>query len=278
MDIGIGLPSTIPGVSGRELTDWARRAEAAGFSSLGTIDRVAYPNYEPLVALAAAAAVTERINLITAIMIVPYRRSAGMVAKQAATLHDLSGGRLVLGVAVGGREDDYKITGEPFGGRGKRFEAMLAELKDLWSIGPEVSADPPQILLGGQIDAAFRRAAEFGDGYIMGGGPPELFGQVKQKTEEAFRAAGRSDAPRVASLTYFALGDDPDRDIEASIGDYYSFLGEYRDMVVQGVAKGPDAVRERVQAFRDQGADELVLFPASSDAAQVDLLAEAVLS
>ena len=111
MEIGIGLPTTIPGVQGLEVIEWARRADAAGFSTLGTIDRLTYPNYEPLVALAAAAAVTERIRLTTAILIVPYRESAAILAKQAATLHHLSGRRLVLGMAVGGRDDDY----EPFG-------------------------------------------------------------------------------------------------------------------------------------------------------------------
>jgi alkanesulfonate monooxygenase SsuD/methylene tetrahydromethanopterin reductase-like flavin-dependent oxidoreductase (luciferase family) len=86
MEIGIGLPTTIPGVRGHEVIEWARRADAAGFSTLGTIDRLTYPNYEPLVALAAAAAVTERIRLTTAILIVPYRESAAVLAKQAATI------------------------------------------------------------------------------------------------------------------------------------------------------------------------------------------------
>ena len=68
MDVGIGLPTTIPGASGEQILEWARRAEARGFSSLGTIDRIVYGNYEPLIALAAAAAVTERIRLTTAIL------------------------------------------------------------------------------------------------------------------------------------------------------------------------------------------------------------------
>src|SRR5215211_2305631 len=114
MDVGIGLPATIPGVEGDELTDWARAADDAGFSTLGVIDRLVYPNYEPLVALAAAAAVTERIRLMSAIAIVPFRESAALVAKQAATIHHLSGGRFVLGAAIGGREDDYDAAGSNF--------------------------------------------------------------------------------------------------------------------------------------------------------------------
>ena len=115
MKIGIGLPTTIPGVRGHEVVDWARRAEAAGFSSLGTIDRIVYRNDEPLVALGFAAA-TERIELVTSIAILPYRQNAALVAKQAATIHDFSGGRFVFGVAVGGRPRRLRGQRRPHGG------------------------------------------------------------------------------------------------------------------------------------------------------------------
>src|ERR687889_1634132 len=133
MDVGIGLPSTIPGTTREQLLEWARRAEARGFSTLGTIDRLVYGNYEPLMALAAAAAVTERIRLATTILIAPYRANAALVAKQAATLDHLSGGRLVLGVAVGGREDDYTASGVDFRARGRRFDEMLEQWSRIWA-------------------------------------------------------------------------------------------------------------------------------------------------
>src|ERR687884_1124021 len=117
MDIGIGLPNAVPGVDRAGIVEWARRAEAAGFSSLGTIDRTAYGNYESLIALAAAAAVTERIGLVTDILIAPLRTNTALLAKQAATIDHLSEGRLVLGLAPGGRDDDYALSGVDFGAR-----------------------------------------------------------------------------------------------------------------------------------------------------------------
>src|SRR5215203_3271615 len=112
MELGIGLPNTVPGTTGDQLTDWARAAEEAGFSTLGTIDRLVFPNYEPIVALSAAAAVTERIRLATDVMLGPLRMNPAMIAKQMLSLDALAGGGcVVLGIAVGAREDDYEISG-----------------------------------------------------------------------------------------------------------------------------------------------------------------------
>jgi alkanesulfonate monooxygenase SsuD/methylene tetrahydromethanopterin reductase-like flavin-dependent oxidoreductase (luciferase family) len=286
MKVAIGLPTTIPGAEGHQVTEWARRAEAAGFSGLGTIDRLVYPSYESLVALGAAAAVTERIGLITAIVILPLRQNAALVAKQAATIQKLSGGRFVLGVAPGGRPDDYEAAGVPFEDRGTRFEEMLDDIKRVWAgeergvaggIGPDVSDDPPLLIVGGQVDAAFRRAARYGDGWIAGGGQAEYLPPSIEKLEAAWRQAGRQGEPRKMSLTYFSLDDDPEAQARRTIGNYYAFAADYAEMVVAGAAKGEDSVKERVRAFEDVGCDELVMFPASSNPEQVDRLAAAVL-
>jgi alkanesulfonate monooxygenase SsuD/methylene tetrahydromethanopterin reductase-like flavin-dependent oxidoreductase (luciferase family) len=286
MKIGIGLPTTIPGATRAELLEWAKRADAAGFSSLGTIDRLVYPNHEPLTAFAAAAAVTERIALTTSILLAPTRASAAVLAKQTATLHALSDGRLVLGAAVGGRADDYRAAGVPFERRGRRFEKMIEEVKRLWAgeergdaggVGPDVSDSPPPVVVGGQADVAFERAARYGEGWIMGAAPPEAFPPALEKLEGAWRAEGRDGEPRKLSLAYFSLDDDPEAQTRKTIGDYYSFAPEYADLVVGGAAKGEDEVTERVRAFEEVGCDELIMCPASSDPGQVDKLAAAVL-
>jgi len=286
VDIGIGLPTTIPGATREQVLEFARRADAAGFSSLGTIDRLVYPNYEPLVALAAAAAVTERARLLTSVLLVPWRQNAALLAKQAATVQTLSGGRLVLGVAVGGRPDDFEASGMEMKGRGPLIDAALEEMKEIWSgaergfaggIGPDVSGDPPPLILGGMVDASFERAARFGDGWVMGTGPAEAFSEPREKLVAAFEAAGRSEQPRAMSLSYFSLDADPEAQARSTIGDYYSFAPEYADFTVAGTAKGEDEVRERKRAFEEAGCDELVFFPASADPEQVDKLAAIVL-
>jgi alkanesulfonate monooxygenase SsuD/methylene tetrahydromethanopterin reductase-like flavin-dependent oxidoreductase (luciferase family) len=277
MDIGIGLPNAVPRVDRAGIVEWARRAEDAGFSSLGTIDRIVYGNYESLIALAAAAAVTERIRLMTDILIAPLRANTALLAKQTATLNHLSGGRVVLGLAVGGRPDDYKASDVDFQTRGRRFDRQLEELARHWSgatgVGP---ASRPTILIGGGSDAALRRAARHGDGWTMGGGPPEMLAGAVQKLRAAWEAEGRDDEPRTVALFYFALGDDAEQVARASLGDYYGFLGEYVDQVVAGAAKDEETVRQYVSGYEQAGADEVICFPASPDPAQVDLLARAL--
>jgi alkanesulfonate monooxygenase SsuD/methylene tetrahydromethanopterin reductase-like flavin-dependent oxidoreductase (luciferase family) len=282
MEIGIGLPNVVPGTAGRDVVEWARRAEDAGFSSLGTIGRLVYPNYEELIALAAAAGATERIRLVTAVLLGPLRRTP-FLAKQAASLNAISAGRLTLGIAVGGREDDFEVAGVPFRRRGAIFDDQLDELTRLFAgeerggghpLVPE-AGEAPAIVIGGQADRAFQRAARHA-GWIQGGGGPDAFAQALPKLDAAWSQAGRDGEPRRMALGYFSLGDDPEGQAKRSIGHYYAWLGDYADMIVQSALKSPDAIKQAVSAYEGHGCDELILFPASGDPAQVDLLRDAL--
>src|SRR5437588_3861584 len=142
MDIGIGLPNPVPGTPGRALIGWARRAEQRGFSGLATIDRIAYPSYESLITLAAAAAATERIGLLTNVLLEPTRNPV-LLAKEAASVDQLSGGRLTLGLGVGGREDDFLATGQDFHTRGRRFDHDLELMHQAWKGEPVAGALKP---------------------------------------------------------------------------------------------------------------------------------------
>ncbi len=278
MDVSIGLPNAVPGTTGEQLTEWARRAEARGFQSLGTIDRVVYPNYEPLVALSAAAAVTERIGLITAILLAPLRRNGVVLAKQTLSLQALSGGRFTLGVGIGGREDDFEATGVEMSERGADVDRMLAELAEAWEkdeIGPAV--EPPTLIVGGAVQASFERATKYGSaGWIAGGAPPDVFADQLGKVKEAWSAAGREGTPRSVGLAYFALGESGEADAKSYLEDYYAFLGEETAEMISGsAAKDAETVKGYLAAFEDAGCDELILFPSNPDPAQVDLLADA---
>jgi alkanesulfonate monooxygenase SsuD/methylene tetrahydromethanopterin reductase-like flavin-dependent oxidoreductase (luciferase family) len=279
MDIGIGLPNTVLGVDRRGIVDWAREAEQAGFASLGTIDRIAYDNYESLVSLAAAAAVTEKIRLTTDILIAPLRRTA-LLAKQAATIDSLSGGRLVLGLAVGGREDDFEAAGVDFHKRGAIFDGQLEEMTRIWSgegpVGPRpANGSRPGLMIGGTADVAFRRAARYADGWTLGGGTPDAFREGAAKLRDAWSAEGRDGEPRTMALFYYALGDGAEEAARKALGSYYAFLGDYADQIVQSAAKDEDTIRAYLSAFEEAGVDEVICFPASADPAQVELLARA---
>jgi alkanesulfonate monooxygenase SsuD/methylene tetrahydromethanopterin reductase-like flavin-dependent oxidoreductase (luciferase family) len=282
VDVGIGLPSTIPGVTRDQVLEWARRAERHGFSSLGTLDRLVYDNFEPLVALAAVAAVTQRIRLATTILIAPYRANGALLAKQAASVDRLSDGRLVLGVAVGGRADDFDASGVDFSTRGRRFDEMLEQFQAIWageSFGTAGAIGPrgrPALMLGGNADVTFERAARYGDGWVMGGGTPEQFSAGAVKLRAAWEAAGRDGAPRTLAIAYFALGSRAEQAANDYLRDYYAFIGEHAAMVADSAAKDAATVKDRVEAFAAAGCDELILFPCDPDPAQVDLLAEAI--
>jgi len=278
MDVAIGLPNAVPGTTGAQLVEWARRAEARGFSSLGTIDRIVYDNYEPLIALAAAAAVTERIGLCTSVLLGPLRTNPTELAKEALSLHALSGGRFTLGIGLGGRDDDYEASGVELAGRGRRLDAMLERIEEVWSggeIGPSIEG-APALVAGGHADASFTRAARFAAGWIAASSGPEQYEEGARKAKAAWVEAGRQEEPRKMALAYFSLGDDAEADARANLADYYAWLGEQiAEFIVSAAARDAESVRQTLAAYEAAGCDELILFPASSDPTQVDLLADA---
>ncbi len=279
MKVGIGLPNAVPEVSGKDLTEFARRGEARGFSSLGTIDRIVYGNYEPLVALAAAAVVTERIELMTSVMLGPLRLNAVQTAKQALSVNQLSGGRLTLGIGLGARGDDYDVSGVEHRETGKKLDAFLDYLQKTFddpAIGPD-GANAPDILIGGAVEASFRRAAKYGQGWIAGGASPDQFAEMAAGARKAWTDAGREGEPRLAGLAYFSLGDDAEQHAHDYLTDYYAFLGdEIAQMIAGSAATDPETVKGYLAAFEAAGCGELIMFPCSGDPAQADLLGEAV--
>jgi alkanesulfonate monooxygenase SsuD/methylene tetrahydromethanopterin reductase-like flavin-dependent oxidoreductase (luciferase family) len=226
MRIGIGLPAAVPGTPATSLGEWAAESERLGFRSLGALDRLVYDNLDPLVALGAAAARTERAELMTTVLTVPHRRNALVLAKQLASLDQLSGGRLTAGLALGGWPEDYEASGLPLAGRGATFEEMLATMRRAWAgeIGgasgpmPALPSGRPAVLLGGFAPAAFARAAAVADGWVAwrpcaarGSTPagPGSRGSSRSATSASDRAPTRS--PTATSCTTTGTSTSPTR-------------------------------------------------------------------
>jgi alkanesulfonate monooxygenase SsuD/methylene tetrahydromethanopterin reductase-like flavin-dependent oxidoreductase (luciferase family) len=283
--IGLGLPNADKSLSnGRLLVDIAHRADALGFSTLATIGRVAYPNYEELIALAAAAAVTAKIGLFTDILLAATREPV-LLAKQAATLDQVSGGRFVLGIGVGGRPDDFAVTGTDFHTRGRRLDAALDLMQRAWRGEPVPGSEQPvtprpasgdgvPLMFGGGAEAVIRRVVKYGIGWTQGGGTPESLVAMMERVNAAWKAANRAGKPKFRALGYFVLGDELHEEAESNLVSYY---GEFGSRVWRGTIKSAAEAKERVKAYEETGADELILFMSAPHLDQVDRLAEAVL-
>jgi len=251
-------------MSGELLLEWARRADAGPFSTLAVLDRLVYDSIDPFVALGAAAAVTTRARLATMISIGPLR-SPAMLAKQAASVNLVAGGRLTLGLGIGARLDDYEAAQTDHRSRGARLSEQLAHLCG----GP-----PMELLVGGNSGAALARMARYADGYAHGGGPPRAFASAATRAKAAWHDLGRPGTPKLWGQAYFGLGD-PDRG-SAYLRDYYAFTGPFAETIAAANLTSARAIRDLIRGYRAEGCDELVLLPTVSDPAEVERLAEVV--
>jgi alkanesulfonate monooxygenase SsuD/methylene tetrahydromethanopterin reductase-like flavin-dependent oxidoreductase (luciferase family) len=283
MQIGIGLPNQVRDMRPALLPEWASRAEAAGFSTLGTVGRIAYPGVMDTVALAAAAGATSRIGLLSNVLLGTVWPPV-LLAKEIAGIDGVSGGRLTLGIGIGGRPDDFVADGLGPKGLGKRIDADLEVYRDVWNGNPVGGGDnaavPPgtrevPLLFGGIAPAALARMAKWGEGYIAGSVPPEMAAGSFEQARAAWRDGGRAGEPRLVAIVYFALGE-PDTGRE-KVHDYYGNMGDVADFIVANVRTTPETVRDAVKAFADLGADELIFNPATDELDDVARLAELVL-
>ncbi|MEV4276941.1 LLM class flavin-dependent oxidoreductase [Actinoplanes xinjiangensis] len=274
MEIGLGLPVGAP----ESLPDWARAAEAHGFSTLALLDRLTYHNPEPLTALAVLAGATRRIRLQTEVLLAPLRETA-LLAKQVATLDRMSGGRFVLGVGVGGRDDDHRAAGTPINRRGRLLDDRLTALRQIWDgqpyrdtvIGPRPSTPGgPPILIGGFAPAALRRVARHADGFLCAAAL-SWAGPLVETVREQWTEAGRTGRPRLVTQINVAAGSAGSiAQARRAVEDYYAFTG--RPGWGEPVSD-PAELADTVAAHREFGADELILYCWGDDPRQVEHLA-----
>jgi alkanesulfonate monooxygenase SsuD/methylene tetrahydromethanopterin reductase-like flavin-dependent oxidoreductase (luciferase family) len=283
MKIGVGLPATIPGAFGPDIVEWARRAEAGPFSSLGVVDRLVYPNHDPLVSLAAAAAVTSRVQLMTTVLLTPLRNEM-VLAQTAATIQSISQGRFSLGLGIGWRKDDLDAAGVPFEGRGTRLEGQLATMRAIWAgeaiptgdfkIGPPI-AKPPEVLMGAMLDGPLRRVGRLADAYLAA---PDPVSEIERKYAivcESWSKAGKPGKPRMVGGLYYVLGD-----LEKGydyMRDYYDFAGsELAEEWVRDMISTPQQVREAMREYESIGMDEMLFHPCVANLDELARLADIV--
>ena len=226
---------------------------------------------------------------MTAVLVSPLR-NAGVLAKQAATIDAISGGRLTLGLAVGSRQDDSLVAPAGFHDRGRRFSEQLEEMRRIWAgdtlegatyaVGPlPVQAGGPELILGGTADRAIDRVGRYAAGYVMGGraNDPEWVQGIMARVKEAWSTHGRSGAPRFVATLPCAFGPDAQQQIEDSVAHYYGGRpSRGADRQARPSPTSAEAIREMVAMHTELGTDEIIFRPAKLGVEQVDMLAEAI--
>ena len=284
MDIGIALPTMCRGYTRSTTIDWCKLADQGPFSSISCGERVTFHNPDMWTTLAAAAALTERLRIFVNLSVLPAHPAA-LVAKQTATLDVLSGGRVTLGVGVGGREHDYRAMDSGFDRRHARLDEGVATLRAWWSgAAPFDGADPigppcvqpggPPILAGALGPKSLARAAAWADGVIgfsVAGLPAEI-AWAADAARSTWDRAGR-DAPRLVSGCFYAVGvPEPAKVLRAFTAEYLAIFG--RDNVASFASSmttfDADAVNRALDGAEEAGLDEFILVPAAPDLAVLE--------
>jgi alkanesulfonate monooxygenase SsuD/methylene tetrahydromethanopterin reductase-like flavin-dependent oxidoreductase (luciferase family) len=301
LDLGVFLPSmtTADAVPG-DMAAAARHAEGLGYESVWAVDQLVagtgVPFLESTVVLATAAAATERVRIGYGVLILPLRPVA-WIAKEVASLQLASGGRLLLGVGVGGDRHDrsWAAVGVPVGERGRRTDAALRVLPDLVAGKPARLDDPvgdgtvvqlspgapmPPVLVGGGSDAALRRVVEHGDGWFGLPDRPEGVAAAAERLAAAATAAGRARPPLTTGIMLALAGDPavPDHaGLVRRLSDPDGMFGMPAEAVDDVLFVGtPAALAARLAELRAAGASRVVASIAAGDwFTQVELLAEA---
>ena len=280
MEIGIALPTMATGFTRSTFVEWCRGIDEGPYSSISAGERITFHNPELLVTNTAAAALTERVQVITNITVLPLHRPA-LLAKQLATLDVLAAGRLVVGVGVGGREQDYQALDVPVEGRHQRLDAGVAELKRLWAgepvdkggqpVGPAPhTPGGPPLWAAAMGPKSMARAAKWADGvtgFSIGADPGEI-ARGNQSALDAWEAEGRSERPRLVSGSFYLLGGpDADAELTQCARAYLAVFGDRAaDALSQLVSlSSPARLLDSLAAAEAAGCDEFILVPGTVD-------------
>jgi alkanesulfonate monooxygenase SsuD/methylene tetrahydromethanopterin reductase-like flavin-dependent oxidoreductase (luciferase family) len=287
------LPVMEPNLDAATLKTWAQVVDSGPFSSLCWGERMAFDNPESLTLLGAIAAWTNRVRLVTTV-IIPQLHDPVMLAKAMATGDMLSGGRLTVGLGVGGRHEDYHAAGaDPATQTMRDMADRVAVMKRVWSgekvtdstlpVGPPpLQAGGPKLLVGTMGPKTTRHAAGWADG--LAGTTLDLDADKQNElfdvARDAWRVADRG-TPHLATSFWFAIGDGdaPREQVHRHLLRYMNWIpAEIVDAMAPttGWAGTEDQLGAVLQRFADIGTDEVHLIPTSSDIDQVRRVADVV--
>jgi alkanesulfonate monooxygenase SsuD/methylene tetrahydromethanopterin reductase-like flavin-dependent oxidoreductase (luciferase family) len=288
MRLGIGLPVEVPETTGPTLIEWMSRIDDSPFETVAVVDEIVSENYESLTTLAAAAALTRHARLMTVVIAGPTRNTA-ILAKQAASIDALSGGRLSLGLGVGELVEDFSAVGVDLRRRGKLFDEQLAMLKRIWSgeamgesgrpIGPlPVQPGGPELLIGGWAPRAMARVGQFADGYVGAVLSVEMITDEPYRlAEESWHHHGRTGRPRFVQNVYFALGPDADDILRKYVRVSYAGAPEYDTQAMIDVTPVTErGIRKMIERLGSVGVDEVNFHAVSSKIDQLERLEQAL--
>lgn len=292
VDVGLGIPILAADAGPQTAMEFGRRAEQAGAHSVWVGDRVVYGNQEPLLSLAAAAAVTTRVRLGTCVLLAALRPPL-LLAKMVATLDRLSGGRVTLGMGVGSRPDDFAAAEVPFDHRGSRVEELVHVLRLAWSgepvahrgrfyqldvgpIGPPPAQPHLPIWFGGSAESALKRIGRIADGYIGGsGGGPAGFQANWERIQRYAEASGRD--PRTimpAALVYAAVDEDRERAHEKAVEYLLHYYGPRRSDPTGFLLGPPDECVRSAEDYVRAGVRTLIVASVTAEPGYFDRLCE----
>ena len=251
----------------------ARVAEAAGFDSLWASDHVAFhhPLLDVTVALATFAAATERIKLGAGVLLLPLREPA-LVAREFASLDYVSAGRVILGVGVGGEHPaDFEAVGVPVEERGRRTNESMRVLRALFAREAPAPAqlNGPPLWVGGRSDAAIRRAAHLGDGWMPLWVSPERYAE----------GLARVGPERTAAVVLPALVGGTAEEARVYLSHRYGTEFSTHAVERYCVVGSPARCAERVAEYLGAGAEHVVFHPSVPQSRleqQIERLAEVV--
>ena len=288
MKIGICMPYMTRDYSRERILTWAKKIDSGPFDSLSCGERMTGHTFEMNTILTAAAAVTERVRIISSLYVLPMR-SAVMTAKEAASLDVISNGRVSVTVGVGGRENDYRAVGAPFTHRHQRLDDQVAEMKRVWRGEPifegadEVGPVSPQganipLYAGAMGPKAIARAAKWADGIYGCSMPGDREGhqQIFDMAKETWKALGRTDKPYLIGSFWYSLAPGAEAELKSYVHGYMKYMGEdVANFMSNAMTRhNPRAIREAIENVHAAGADELLLIPATAHYNEVDKLAE----